>query len=302
MKQILTFFPKLPLLFLTTVALAAAPEPTSVQKSEPAKKAARVPEGVKVLRDVEYVPGGHERQRLDLFLPENGTNLPLIVWVHGGGWEKGSKENCPAIGATRSGYAVASINYRLSQHAPFPAQIEDCKSAIRWLRANAVKYNFNPDRIGVWGASAGGHLVALLGTAGDVKDFDRGENLKFSSRVQAVCDWFGPANMVPWIGEDGAAANTVVKLFGGKATREKAAQASPVTYVTKDDAPFLIMHGDKDPLVPFRQSEELAAALKQAGVEVVLVKLEGAGHGGANFTTPENLGLILKFFDRHLKL
>ena len=119
------------------------------------------------LRDLPYVTNGHERQRLDLFLPpDNGSSRPLVVWVHGGGWEQGSKDRCPAKALVARGYAVASIGYRLSQHAIFPAQIEDCKAAIRWLRAHAQEYGIDPKRVGVWGASAGGHLVALLGPRG----------------------------------------------------------------------------------------------------------------------------------------
>ena len=128
----------------------------------------------KVFRDLTYVEGGHERNRLDLYLPEKAEGrLPLIVWIHGGAWYAGSKTDpSPAMAMVGKGYAVASINYRLSQHAVFPAQIEDCKAAIRWLRANAGKYNLDPERIGVWGLSAGGHLVALLGTAGGVKQWE----------------------------------------------------------------------------------------------------------------------------------
>lgn len=129
----------------------------------------QTPAGVKAHRDLEYVPNGHERNKLDLFVPEKADGpLPLIIWIHGGGWQNGSKDGCPPLraGYTERGYAVASINYRLSGHATFPAQIEDCKAAIRFLRANAEKYNIDPNRIGVWGASAGGHLVALLGTTG----------------------------------------------------------------------------------------------------------------------------------------
>src|SRR5205085_4082805 len=109
--------------------------------------------------DVPYVTGGHDQQRLDLYLPPEGAARPLIVWIHGGGWEGGNKRSCPAKAMVARGYAVASVEYRLSQHAIYPAQIEDCKAAIRWLRANASEYGIDPKRIGVWGASAGGHLV-----------------------------------------------------------------------------------------------------------------------------------------------
>ncbi|MEI7728396.1 MAG: alpha/beta hydrolase [Verrucomicrobiota bacterium] len=264
-----------------------------------------LPPGVEALRDLEYVPNGHERQKLDLYRPKDGNKLPLIIWVHGGAWRAGSKDQCPALPMLRDGYAVASINYRLSQHAIFPAQIEDCKAAIRWLRANAAKYRLDPDRFGAWGSSAGGHLVALIGTSGDVKEFEVGENLSVSSRVQAVCDWFGPTDMVqmskfPSTMKHDAPESPESLLVGGPIQENlaKAAKVNPITYVAKNNPPFLIMHGDKDPLVPLNQSEILEAALKKAGVEVQLHVVIGAGHG---FGGPENQGLVNQFFAKHLK-
>src|SRR5262249_44701972 len=136
---------------------------------------------------------GHERNRLDLYLPGKGDGpFPVILWLHGGSWIRGSKDNCHAAPLCAKGYAAASMNYRFLQHADFPAQIEDCKAAVRWLRANARKYNLDPDHIGVMGASSGGHLATLLGTAGQVKEFDAyGDHRDQSSRVQAVIDLFG---------------------------------------------------------------------------------------------------------------
>jgi acetyl esterase/lipase len=212
-----------------------------------------VPEGTKVHRDLEYVKDGHERQKLDLYLPEKAdAPLPVIVWVHGGAWRAGSKDRPPALPFVTKGYAVASINYRLSQHAQFPAQIEGCKAALRWLRANARKYNLDPEHIGVWGASAGGHLVALLGTSGDVKELEgKGGNPEQSSRVQAVVDWFGPTDFLQMGGSHNDAKSPESQLLGGavQENKEKAAKANPITYVSKDDPPFLIMHGDKGPTV-----------------------------------------------------
>jgi acetyl esterase/lipase len=265
------------------------------------------PPGVKVLKDLAYVPGGHELQKLDLYLPEKASEhpLPLVVWIHGGGWQGGSKEGCPLRSLMLDkGYAVASINYRFSQHALFPAQIQDCKAAIRWLRANAKKYNLDPDRVGVGGDSAGGHLVALLGTTAGVKDLegDAG-NLDQSSRVQAVVDWYGPTDFAT-VGPGLSNPNSPVsKLIGGSPleNKEKAAKASPITYVGKDAAPMLIMHGDKDKLVIPSQSEELAAALKKAGAEVTLEVVKGNGHGGPDFLNPENRKRIADFFDKYLR-
>jgi acetyl esterase/lipase len=241
---------------------------------------------------------------LDLYLPEKPKGrLPVVVWIHGGAWREGSKESCPAVPLAAKGYAVASINYRFSQHAVFPAQIEDCKAAIRWLRANAKKYQLDPDHIGVWGASAGGHLVALLGTTAGVKDFEgKGGNLDQSSRVQCVVDWFGPTELMTMGKQADKPGTPVAGLIGGpvQENKEKARVASPVTYVSKDSAPFLIMHGDRDNVVPLQQSELLARLLKKAGVEVQLQVVKGNGHGGPGFTTPESHKLIEDFFAKHL--
>jgi acetyl esterase/lipase len=277
---------------------------TLAAAQEPKKPLLAVPEGVRVVRDIEYVEGGGDRNRLDLYLPEKTEGgLPLVVWIHGGGWSAGSKAGCPAVPLSAKGYAVASINYRLSQDAIFPAQIEDCKAAIRWLRANAAQYGIDPERIGVWGASAGGHLVALLGTTAGMKDWDgRGGNRDQSSRVRCVVDWFGPADLTT-MGSLGAKPDTpVAMLIGGPApdNQEKARKASPLTYVGKDAAPFLIMHGDQDNLVPLEQSQKLADALKKAGVEVKLQVVKGSGHGGIGFISTESRSLIEEFFAKHL--
>jgi acetyl esterase/lipase len=267
-----------------------------------------LPEGAKMLLDMAYVPHGTERQTLDLYLPATGTNWPLIVWIHGGGWTGGSKEKPPGLAFLKHGFALASLNYRFSQDAIFPAQLIDCKAAIRWLRARASEYGIDPNHIGVWGASAGGHLVALLGTTGDVKEFDRGENLGVSSRVQAVCDWFGPTDFTQIIThlddpKHDEADSLASRLIGGPIAQniEKAQRANPIRYITKNDPPFLIMHGDKDPLVPLQQSQLLADALQKAGVPVTLRVLPGAGHGGPGFGSREELDRLFVFFVKNLK-
>ena len=267
--------------------------------------------GVKALRDLVYVEGGHERQKLDLYLPEKADGpLPLIIWVHGGGWQNGNKDGCPPLHAdyAAQGYAVASINYRLSGHAVFPAQIEDCKAAIRWLRAHAKEYSLDPQRFGVWGSSAGGHLVALIGTSGDVKEFDVGANLEQSSRVQAVCDYFGPTDFTVFVTTPGyeshaADASPEAKLIGGAVlqNKDKAERVNPITYVTKDDPPFLIIHGDKDPTVPINQSQLLFAALKQTEVSAHFHTIHGAGHGGPGFASKKIDDMVRTFFEEHLK-
>ncbi|MBI5394606.1 MAG: alpha/beta hydrolase, partial [Verrucomicrobia bacterium] len=274
---------------------------------------ARVPEGVKTHRNLAYVQDGHERQRLDLYVPEKAdAPLPLIIWIHGGGWAAGSKDNCPPLrqGFTGRGYAVASIGYRLSGDAIFPAQIEDCKAAIRWLRAHAKEYGLNPDRFGVWGSSAGGHLVALVGTSGGVKEFDVGAHLDVSSRVQAVCDYYGPTDLLQMDAhappdarlKHDPATSPESRLIGGpiQENKEKTGRANPIAYVSKDDPPFLIVHGDKDPLVPIHQSELLFDALRKAGVSVRFHTIHGAGHG-QGFAGREIDEMVNGFFDRCLK-
>jgi acetyl esterase/lipase len=263
-----------------------------------------VPPGVTVSKNLEYVTHGHERNKLDVYVPDKAEGrLPLVVWIHGGAWKAGSKEGGPAMGLVKQGYVVASINYRYSQQAVFPAQIEDCKAAIRWLRAHAAEYHIDPARVGAWGASAGGHLVAMLDVTGDTKEFDVGENLDQSSQVQCVVDWFGPTDMVT-IQVGGDTSNSpITQLIGGPVSdnKEKAQKASPITFVSKTSAPILIMHGDKDPLVPLSQSERFAAALNKAGVDVMFKIIEGNGHGGPGFGTPESRKLIQDFFAKHLK-
>jgi acetyl esterase/lipase len=273
-----------------------------------------LPEGTKVFRDLAYVENGHERQRLDLYVPQKAKGpLPVIIWIHGGAWSGGSKAGPgQALAFIEKGYAVASIGYRLSQHAIFPAQAEDCKSAIRWLRANAKTYQLDSNHFAAWGASAGGHLAALVGTAGDAKELEgNGGNLEQSSRVQAVVDFFGPTDFLQMESHavSGAAlkhnpANSPESRLVGGAIQEnpgKVQMANPIRYVTKDDPPFFIAHGELDPLVPWHQSQLLYEALHQAGVDVSFVKIPEASHGGPQFSTEQMQSDVLAFFEKHLK-
>jgi acetyl esterase/lipase len=293
------------LLFLS--AAAALSQPARQPASTP------LPPGVKVERNLVYAHAGGKNLLLDLYRPSRQEGaVPLVVWVHGGAFRAGSKEQAggaPWLAA--NGYAVASINYRLSQEAIFPAQIQDCKAAVRWLRANAAAYGLNPARIGAWGSSAGGHLVAMLGTSGGAADLEGdGGNLKESSRVQAVVDFYGPTDFLKMDAKALAggmkhdpADSPESQLVGGAIQQnpEKVTRANPITYVSKDAPPFLMLHGMLDPLVPVNQSELLFAALKKAGVEVAFHQIAGAGHGGPEFSTPEVRAMVLSFLDRHLK-
>ncbi len=299
----LTMIPALAFLFLFTTAYAA---PTT--RPAPPK----APDNVDAHFDVEYAKPNDKPPLLDLFVPKDAKGkLPLVVAIHGGGWIGGDKRYTPLVPLTTKGYVVASINYRFSNEAIYPAQSHDCKAAIRWLRANAAEYHIDPDHVGVWGDSAGGHLVALLGTTNGNKKLEGEEgNSKMSSGVQAVCDFYGPTDMLSINSQAGpddqihadAPESLVSKLLGGPAPdhKENANAASPVTFVTKEAAPFLIMHGDKDPVVPLAQSEELRDALQKAGVEVELYVVKGSGHGfGGNH--PEIPEKVNAFFDKHLK-
>jgi acetyl esterase/lipase len=265
------------------------------------------------LRDLEYAKVGDDALKLDLYLPEKSDEklLPLIVWIHGGGWAAGSKRDCPAIPQVGRGYAVASVDYRLTDKAIFPAQIEDCKAAIRWLRANAKTYKLDADHIAVWGSSAGGHLVALLGTSGQAKQFDVGDNLDFSSRVQAVCDFYGPTDLLQMQKQAIPEAkmnhddpgSPESRLIGGpiQENKDKAAKANPIEYITAECPPFLIVHGEKDPLVAPGQSRLLYDALKKMGIPAKLHSVPGAGHGGPGFNAPEVREMVDAFFDANLK-
>lgn len=287
---------------------------TSIALAQNKNSRPALPSGVTRLTDLHYVEQGHERQTLDLYIPsETKGPLPLIIWVHGGAWRAGSKEQCQPLhqGYLTKGYAIASINYRFSQHAIFPAQLEDCKAAIRWLRAHSKTYNLNPNQFAAYGGSAGGHLVALLGTTGDIKTFDVGENLNISSKVQAVCDFYGPSDFS--YDESTAAAefikrlndpgDAVPQLIGGpvREKRDAARKASPVSYVTTNALPpFLIIHGDKDPVVPFSQSERLFNVLRDAKGDVQLHCIKGGEHGKGCFGG-ETDRRVLAFFDQCLK-
>jgi len=265
-----------------------------------------MPPGITVIRNLVYKEPFRRPLELDLYRPENSSGpLPVVLWVHGGGWKSGSKDNCPASWLAAEGFAVASINYRLLHDAQWPAQIHDCRDAVRWLRTQAALFQLDPDRIGAWGSSAGGHLVAILGTIAPPE----GETV--SSRVQAVCDWFGPADLLtmpPNIVSADRSPEQVARSNGarllGAAVREVpelARQASGLHHVSADDPPFLIMHGDQDPGVPLDQSLRLAEALRTAGTDITLQVVKGAGHGGPALRTPEVRDQVLRFFRRTLK-
>ncbi|MBI5842577.1 MAG: alpha/beta hydrolase [Chloroflexi bacterium] len=257
-------------------------------------------------RDIAYCTMDGVALKMDVYYPSsNESPWPATMYVHGGGWSSGDKaEGVGALGIPslqRAGFLVVAVNYRLAPEHPFPAMIEDVKCAVRYLRAHAGEYNLDPNRIGAWGGSAGGHLAALLGTSDESAGFDVGEYLDQSSRVQAVVDMFGPTDLTAQFEGGYEKASRVFNGFDP-------ALASPVTYVTPDDPPFLMLHGDSDELVPIEQSQILLAALQTAGVPAELVTVTNAGHSFKPVTdapidpTREELsGLVVDFFLEHLK-
>ena len=279
----------------------------------------RVLDGVKIERNIAYAGTDNPRQTLDLALPEKrATDRPLavIAYIHGGGWRQGSKDG----GLNRLGayldtgrYAGVSIGYRLSGEAKWPQQLYDCKAAIRWLKANAKKYGLDPKRIAVYGTSAGGHLVAMLGVTGTNKDLegDLGPYKDYSGSVAAVLDYFGPTqfllmNSKPGKMDHDAPRSPESLLIGGpiQENKEKTLHASPMSYISEKACPFLIIHGTKDVLVPVHQSEILDKALDKIEVESIFIRVEGGGHG-VRGTPLDQLGLAFlekHFWDKEVKL
>jgi acetyl esterase/lipase len=293
----------------------AEQSPSKTVRADRSKNSEFSAEGTgKIERNVVYGKVDDVELKLDIYFPrQTGSNLsPVAMYVHGGGWEHGDK----ALGAgaliihelVRRGYLVASINYRLAPQYKFPAQIEDAKCAVRFLRANAKKYRLDSNRIGVWGGSAGGHLVALLGLADVKAGFDGvGGHAAESSKVHAVVDMFGPTDLtVARMGEK--QRQLLAEVFGASDDKEGVLKrASPVTYIKKDAPPFLILQGEEDKLVAPEQSRVLDKRLKEAGVSSQLIMVKHAGHsflpsGGKPSPSPaEIIQIVADFFDKSLK-
>ena len=264
----------------------------------------------RVSKDVAYVEGGHEQQRLDIFLPQNPGPHPLIVWVHGGAWRAGSKQDMPLGGLIARGFAVASVDYRLSTVAPMPAQMHDIKAAIRFLRAHAAEYGFDARRFAVAGSSAGGHLAALTGTSNGNAELEGtlGAHPDQSSDVQAIVSFFGAADLQTILSqstEHGLRMRVpaLQLLLGGQPDEKPALAklASPVSHMNAHVPPLLLIHGDADPQMPIEQSRELDAAYRKAGRPVQFVVMPGSVHGGKEFFDAERIALVEKFLRTHLK-
>ncbi|MFC2067788.1 alpha/beta hydrolase fold domain-containing protein [Chloroflexota bacterium] len=277
---------------IPTPTLAPTPAPVPTQESIIVIPSTTV----EVIKNIEYGRVGNVPLLLDMYIPETPvtTRMPTIIYIHGGGWRGGDK----ALGSERSNYLVkhgflfVSINYRLIKaaqgSATFLAELEDCvedsKCAVRWLRANAEKYNVDPDRIGVWGTSAGGHLAMMVACANESAELEgNGGWAEYSSRVQSVVSFFGPT--LPM----------------------KQDRVSPINHVTTDDPPLLLIHGELDRVVSIESSEQMYEAYQQAGLKPTLVKVSGAGHGFKQETSSpispsrdEIQQILLEFFIKHL--
>ncbi|HSR87581.1 MAG TPA: alpha/beta hydrolase [Pontiella sp.] len=261
------------------------------------------------IRDIEYAALGEHSLKLDLFLPDNAAKPPLLVYIHGGGWRSGSKDYCPMKFVLDYGYALASIEYRLSQEAIFPAQIHDCKAALRFLKANASAYGYDAGKVAVAGQSAGGQLAALIGSSHgvDATEGAIGNHLDQSTRVDAVIDYYGASDFIlrtkTQPGRANDAGSVCYELFGGP-TKDRltlAKLASTVTHLDPDDPPYLIFHGTSDRVVLPDQSYRLHLACLDNDVDSHLVIIEGAGHGGDRFFDPEYRDMVIEFLNRTLR-
>ena len=254
-----------------------------------------------------YAKIGDVTLALDLYLPEHKPRSPLIVWVHGGVWRSGSKKSMPLIKLVTNGYAIASVDYRLSTQAKFPAQIHDLKAAIRFLRSQAREWHL-PDKIVIAGDSAGGHLAALVGVSNGNADLEGeiGDERQQSSKVQGIISFYGGSDLTTILKQSTPHGLSVrvpaLNLFlGGQpdAVPDLARRASPVFYVDEHSPPLLLLHGDQDLQMPVNQALELWGAYNKAKAPVQLEIVHGAAHGGSAFYDDERLKVVKSFLKRH---
>lgn len=260
--------------------------------------------------EIPYAYAAGRDLTLDLYMPTGVSEPKLLVYVHGGAWRTGTKESIPTMAYVEQGYALASLDFRLSTEDPFPAQMHDINAGIRFLRGNAAKYGYNAERIVIIGLSSGGHLVQLKGVTnghpqmeGDLGDFP-----EESSDVQGVVSYFGASNFMTILQQSTPHGLRVrepaLDLFIGgqpEAVREVAMLASPVFHVDEDSAPLLMLHGDQDPQMPINQSHELDHAYRQAGAEVHFEVVHGGAHTGPLYSDEARVALIMDFVDRHMR-
>lgn len=307
--------------------LNPVPVPPSTESPQGMKAIDSEPDGYAAayIPNVEYVKRGEHALRLQILQPRDApqwgstpgksaptsSKRPLIVYIQGSGW--GPQDIYSAIPQlselAHHGYIVASVEYRPSTIAQAPAQIQDVKTAIRFLRANASKYGIDPERIGVWGDSSGGHMAALVGTTVGIPEFATSDYGDQSDKVRAVVDFYGVSdlttmgNFPSWFDHNAADGPSGRMLGFAPLTNRAAALAnSPISYVRRDRdiPPFLLIHGDADVIVPFNQSVILYQALRKAGKDVTFYKVAGGNHG-FHFWSPAVIQLVVDFFDEHVK-
>lgn len=259
--------------------------------------------------DIEYARVGELVLKLDLHRPQ-AENPPLIVYVHGGAWRAGSKSDVPIAPLLEKGFAIASVDYRLSTQAVFPAQIHDIKAALRFLRAKAAEFRLNTEKIAIVGSSAGGHLAALIGATNGHKMLEGriGDHLDQSSRVDAIVSLYGASNLQSILAQSTEFGLTVripaLKLLLGDVPEKKpelAKLASPVAHLDKSDPPLLLIHGDADPQMPYEQSREFTTAYEALKLQVKFVTLPGSRHGGEEFYDDERSSLAAAFLNEALR-
>lgn len=259
-------------------------------------------------KDVVYATVDGKDLRLDVYVPSTEDAPPLLVWVHGGAWTTGTKANIPTA-IVRSGCAVASVDFRQSTEARFPAQVHDIKAAIRFLRAKATTFGYRPERIAVAGLSSGAHLAALVGVTNGHRELEGtvGAHLDRSSSVQAIVSYFGASNLVTILEQStpfglNVRRPALDRLLGAQPGDVPALAkiASPVAHVDATDPPLLLLHGDQDPQMPINQSHELEGAYQKWKLDVHFRVVHGAAHGGDEFWSADNQQLLAAFLQRTL--
>jgi acetyl esterase/lipase len=265
---------------------------------------------VRQSKDLEYARVGDTSLKLDLYVPADAKSPSVVVWVHGGAWRGGSKNNPSILPLTEMGYAVASVDYRLSPVAKFPAQIHDIKAAIRYLRGTASQHGIDTRKIAIAGGSAGGHLAALVGVSNGVKGLegDSGDHRNQSSDVQAIVAFYGASNLTTILAQStphglSVRVPALELLLGGHPDErpDLARLASPVYHVDKADPPILWYHGDQDAQMPINQAHEIVGAYKKLGLPITLEVVHGGGHGGKLFFTPEQMNEVGQFLVAAMK-
>ena len=271
------------------------------------QKGPAVPDDVVFETGIEYTNPDEQHLQLNLARPKQGNGpFPAVICIHGGGFRAGKRQGFDAqcLRLAQNGYVALTVTYRLAPKYPFPAAIHDVKAAVRWTRANAAKYKIDPERIGVTGGSAGGHLAQFLAVTADVNEFEGdGGNADQSSKVACVVNVYGPSDFTKSYGKSVDAAEVLPLFLGGnlETARKQHLRASPLYWVTPNAAPTLCIHGTDDKYVAHEQAVWMIDKLKAAGVEAELLTLEGAGHGFKGKDAETAQKAMIDFFDKHLK-